>query len=132
MSFVVVDTDVASTILKGSLPDELAEQLAGQRLAVTFVTVGELTQWTFLHQWGPRRRAGLRAFFASVVVIPCSYRAATLWGEIQAQARLRGRPRPVNDAWVAACCIARDLPLATLNTKDYIDFAEHEGLTLIR
>lgn len=51
---------------------------------------------------------------------------------IQAQARLRGRPRPVNDAWVAACCIARDLPLATLNTKDYIDFAEHEGLTLIR
>lgn len=46
MSFVVVDTDVASTILKGSLPDELAEQLAGQRLAVTFVTVGELTQWS--------------------------------------------------------------------------------------
>lgn len=25
-------------------------------------------------------------------------------------------PRPVNDTWVAACCIAYDLPLATLNS----------------
>lgn len=55
-----------------------------------------------------------------------------MWGEIQAAARLRGRPRPVNDAWVAACCLDRDLPLATLNTKDDVDFAEHEGLELLR
>ena len=60
MSYVV-DTDVASAILKGQLPDALARRLAGQRLAITFVTVGELTQWTYLHRWGttPRRPAGL-------------------------------------------------------------------------
>jgi predicted nucleic acid-binding protein len=75
-----------------------------------------------------RDQAGLRAFFGSVVALPCTFHAATVWGEIQAAARLRGRPRPVNDAWVAACRLARDLPLATLNTKDYADFAEHEGL----
>ena len=46
MSFVVVDTDVASAILKGQLPDTLTRALAGQQLAITFVTVGELTQWT--------------------------------------------------------------------------------------
>jgi len=33
--------------------------------------------------------------------------------------------------WVAACCLHYDLPLATLNVKDYRDFAEHEGLALI-
>jgi predicted nucleic acid-binding protein len=44
-----------------------------------------------------------------------------------AHARLRGRPRPVNDTWIAACCIARKLSLATLNITDYADFAEHEG-----
>jgi predicted nucleic acid-binding protein len=44
---------------------------------------------------------------------------------------LRGRPRPVNDTWVAACCLVRELPLATVNTKDYIDFSEHEGLELL-
>ena len=131
MSYVV-DTDVASAILKGQPPDSLHRRLAGQQLAITFVTVGELTQWTYLHRWGPRRRAGLRAFFASVVVLPCIFQAATVWGEIQGQARLRGRPRPINDAWIAACCLARDLPLATLNIKDYVVFAEHEGLEIVR
>lgn len=42
----------------------------------------------------------------------------------------QGRPRPVNDNWVAACCLARELPLATLNIKGFSDFAEHEGLEL--
>jgi predicted nucleic acid-binding protein len=31
----------------------------------------------------------------------------------------------------AACCLVDDLPLATLNVKDFADFAEHEGLILI-
>jgi predicted nucleic acid-binding protein len=110
----------------------LHRRRAGQQLAITFVTVGELTQWTYLHRWSPQRRAGLRAFLASVVVLPCTFQAATVWGEIQAHARLRGRPRPINDAWIAACCLARDLPLATLNIKDYVDFAEHEGLEIVR
>ena len=130
MSYVV-DTDVASAILKGQPPDSLHRRLAGQQLAITFVTVGELTQWTYLHRWGPRRRAGLRAFFASVVVLPCSFQAATAWGEIQAHPGSAVRPRPINDSWIAACCIARELPLATLNIKDYTDFAEHEGLELV-
>ena len=78
MSDVVVDTDVASAILKAQLPDSLRRRLAGQQLAVTFVTVGELTQWTYLHRWGSQRRSGLQAFFASVVVLPCSFQPATV------------------------------------------------------
>jgi hypothetical protein len=45
-------------------------------------------------------------------------------GQLQARAQLRGRPRPHNDTWIAACCLLDDLPLATLNLKD---FAEYEG-----
>lgn len=131
MSATVLDTDVASAILKNRVPDHLATRLAGARLAITFVTVGELTQWTFLRRWGPRRRAGLERFFTQVVVLPYSPRVATLWGEIQAHAQLRGRPRPINDSWVAACCLARELPLATLNLKDFADFRDHEGLELV-
>jgi toxin FitB len=72
-----------------------------------------------------------RPVFNRVVVLPYSPRVATIWGEIQAHAQLRGRPRPVNDSWIAACCLARELPLATLNTKDFVDYAEHEGLELL-
>jgi toxin FitB len=127
----VVDTDVASAILKAQLPDSLHRRLAGQQLAVTFVTVGELTQWPHLHRWGQQHRVGLHAFFASVVVLSCSFQAAAVLGEIQAPTpRRRGRPRPVNDAWIAAY-IARELPLSTSNVKDYADFAEHESLELV-
>jgi hypothetical protein len=56
---------------------------------------------------------------------------AVRWGEIQAQGQLRGRPRPVNDWWIAACCLVDRLPLATFNTKDFADFAEHDGLALL-
>ena len=47
VSLLVIDTDVASALLRRRTPDSLARQLAGQPLAITFVTVGELTQWTF-------------------------------------------------------------------------------------
>jgi hypothetical protein len=43
----------------------------------------------------------------------------------------RGRPRPQNDTWIAACCLVYDLPLATLNVKDFQDFVDHEALRLI-
>jgi toxin FitB len=32
--------------------------------------------------------------------------------------------------WVAACCIGYGVPLATLNVKDFEDFARHDGLAL--
>ena len=61
MSFIVLDTDVASTILRGRLTDPLRSRLAGHSLCITFVTLGELTKWTVLRDWGPRRLADLEA-----------------------------------------------------------------------
>jgi predicted nucleic acid-binding protein len=43
----------------------------------------------------------------------------------------RGRPRPQNDTGIAACCLVYDLPLPTLNVKDFVDVADHEGLVLV-
>ena len=42
-----------------------------------------------------------------------------------------GRSRPVNDMWIAACCLAHEVPLATLNLKDYQAFTGHHGLRLL-
>ncbi len=131
MSVYVLDTDVASAILRERLPAVLDARLRGQTLAVTFVTVGELTKWVELHDWGPTRLATLAAFYARVGVLPYTDAVARRWGRIQARAQRRGRPRPVNDAWIAACCLQRRLPLATGNRKDFQDFADHEGLTLL-
>lgn len=131
MSLVVLDTDVASASFRDRLPGPLATRLTGRTACITFVTWGELVQWTTIRSWGPRRRASLDTWRHRVVLLPYSEDVATCWGELQAHARLRGRPRPVNDTWIAACCLVDRLPLATLNTKDFTDFAEHDGLELL-
>ena len=81
---------------------------------------------------GPAQTGHDADFLAASSSSPTTSRVATRWGEIQAHAQLRGRPRPANDSWIAACCLVRVLPLATFNIKDYTDFAEHEGLELVR
>jgi predicted nucleic acid-binding protein len=129
---VVLDTDVASRSFKGRLPPALTARLAGKQPLVTFVTVGELTQWTRLRHWGPRNRAMLEGWLANKPVISAGKSIGIVWGDLSAAATQRGRPRPVNDTWVAACCLAYNVPLATLNIADFEDFEKHHGLVLIR
>jgi len=52
-------------------------------------------------------------------------------GRLFAAAIRRGRPRQVNDMWIAACCLTHGIPLATLNLKDYEDFNQHHGLRIL-
>jgi predicted nucleic acid-binding protein len=127
MSFVVLDTDVASAALRGRLPD----RLLGRFMAISLITLGELAKWTAVRSWGPRRLSHMEAWRRDVVILPMSEAVAYTWGELQARAQHRGRPRPVNDSWIAACCLVERLPLATFNLKDFADFAEHEGLDLV-
>jgi toxin FitB len=128
---LVLDTDVASNLIKNRLDPAFRAELAPHEAAITFVTVGELTQWALVRDLGARRRSELQVYIATRVKIPGGSDVGRKWGEITAYAQRRGRPRPINDSWVAACCLTYDLPLATLNTTDFEDYAEHEGLRLI-
>jgi predicted nucleic acid-binding protein len=106
--------------------------LAGRLPVITFVTLAELTRWVEQRQWGPHRRERLAQWLTGTYVLHSDDDVARTWGTITAYATLRGRPRPINDSWIAACCLAHNVPLATLNAKDYEDFAEHEGLVLLK
>jgi hypothetical protein len=130
-SAVVLDTDVASRSFRSRLPSGLAARLIGRQPILTFVTIGEMTQWAKLRQWGPHNRELLDDWLSGKPVIHGSRTIAITWGNLSAAATQRGRPRPVNDSWIAACCLAYDLPLATLNLKDFKDFNEHHGLRLL-
>jgi predicted nucleic acid-binding protein len=52
VSFIVLDTDVASATLRNRLPDRLRAALAGHPMCIAFVTVGELMKWRLLRSWG--------------------------------------------------------------------------------
>jgi len=69
VSIIVLDTDVASASLRNRLPDRLRARLAGQTMAITFVTVGELAKWRALRNWGPQRIADLARWRARVGVL---------------------------------------------------------------
>jgi len=128
---VVLDTDVASLLHKKRLTDPIGARLIGRRPLVTFVTLGELTKWAQVRGWGTTSRQALADWLSVVPVLPGDEAVAVTWGHLSAAAVLRGRPRPMNDMWIAACCLTHDLPLATLNVKDFRDFVDHHGLRLL-
>jgi predicted nucleic acid-binding protein len=131
VQYIVLDTDIASQSLRRKLTHGMKARLSGAAWCVTFVTVAELWLWAEIRSWGQRSRAELDGWLSSVVVIDSDDEVSRTWGRTAAAARRRGRPRPTNDSWIAACCLARGLPLATQNVKDYVDFVEHDGLTLV-
>jgi ABC-type taurine transport system substrate-binding protein len=53
VSLVVLDTDAASALLRRrDTAARLPNPLVGRVVAVTFVTVGEMTTWTLVRHWG--------------------------------------------------------------------------------
>ena len=131
MADVAIDTDVASRLQKGTEPAWVRDHVVGARTWLTFVTVGELSKWAQVRAWGEVRRVRLDGWIAARPVIPYDREIARVWGRLAGNAQRRGRPRPQNDTWVAACCIRVGVPLVTLNRKDFADFATYEGLILL-
>jgi predicted nucleic acid-binding protein len=130
MRAIVLDTDVASQSFKRR-PAPILTRLIGFDPVITFVTRAELTKWAEVHGWGPHNRDRLAHWLSSMPMLPGVDQVADVWGVLAAAASKRGRPRPQNDMWIAASCLAYGLPLATLNVKDYEDFAAYHGLQMI-
>lgn len=128
MRAVVIDTDVASRYLRGDLPEEAVKALSGNRLFLTFVTVGELLSGARHARWGERRLRALEDWIKRFPQVDSSPAVSEVWGKLVAERRHAGREMKPNDAWIAACCIAGELPLATFNRKD---FEGIEGLELL-
>ena len=80
---------------------------------------------------GPARRAELDRWRDQIPVLPVGRDVCSQWALLSAAAERRGRPRPVNDMWIAASCLAVDLGLVTYNHADFEDFERHHGLRML-
>jgi len=122
MAAVVLDTDIVSLLIYGSLPDGMQQHVVNKDLCITFVTIGELWQGATKANWSRSRRKELQDYLRTkYVVLPYDGRVAYVWGYLSGMALRRRRPPkiPVNDYWIAAACISRELPLVTRNVKDF-------------
>lgn len=76
-----VFADIASLLRKHQAPPWAFRHLAGARIWLTFVTVGELAKWTVIRDWGESRRSRLDAWMARRPLIPYDTEIARVWGE---------------------------------------------------
>ncbi len=120
MSLVLIDTNIASFIFKGSAYAEPYEALLnGRELALSFMSIAELYQWAFIRQWGDRRISQLEQYLSNYLVIPIDNRLCQEWAKLRAETQQSGRALSPQDAWIAATAIRHDIELATHNLKDF-------------
>ena len=127
---MLIDTDVASALYKGKqIP--IMGRIRSFVPNLAFVTFGEMTKWAEARSWAPHNRQALNKWLGNVPILHSSREIASVWGALSAAGLRRGRPRPQNDTWIAAVALVHDLPLATLNLKDFADFEAHHGLRIV-
>jgi tRNA(fMet)-specific endonuclease VapC len=55
----------------------------------------------------------LERYAAITVVLPLTEATARQWGKLRNELRLKGKPIPMNDIWIAATAVENNLPLLT-------------------
>jgi tRNA(fMet)-specific endonuclease VapC len=124
MNAIMVDTNVASYILKADSRAALYEKhIRHKSIAVSFVTVGELYEWSRKpgHTWGARRLQNLHDWLGKVIIVPYDNQVCSAYADLAYLVTTQGSPRniPANDRWIAACAIRHAIPLASHNRRDF-------------
>ncbi len=103
------------------------ERLTGaEETFVPSIAVGELCYGARKSARPVENLARIDEFAASSVVLGCDTETARRYGEAKNALRLKGRPLPENDIWIAAIALQHGLTLATRDAH----FAEIEGLKI--
>ncbi len=135
MNGYLVDTNVLSELTKPTPASQVEAFLrqSKNRLFVSVFSIGEIRKGIASLQTG-NRRAALEDWLDNEImpwlgdrVLPVTLAIAERWGDLSAQLKAKGRPRPMVDAVLAATAFKHDLVLVTRNVADYEDL----GVTIL-
>jgi tRNA(fMet)-specific endonuclease VapC len=118
---VLLDTSVVVQILGGKHVSQY------DRAFIPVIVLGELYYGAERSGRREVERAKAEAFAARNEVLECGQGTAHYYGEIKHRLRVKGRPIPDNDIWIAALARQHRLALATRDAH----FHEVEGLHLL-
>jgi predicted nucleic acid-binding protein len=118
---VVVDTDVASLILKWHpvFAPRYVSIVRGAELIVSFMTLAEMRQGALDANWGQRKWDLLEAYLAGFSVLNSDNLLCSTWARVRNESVRKGRQMSAADAWIAATAVVLSAPLVTNNAKDY-------------
>lgn len=125
---LLLDTNVLSEVAKPAPDASLLAWLDGldeDRAFISVVTIAEIRRGIALMDEG-RRRHALAEWLAVDLprrfdqrIVPVDEPVALAWGDLMGLAKRRGRGLSSMDGLIAATAIARELTLATRNTRDF-------------
>ena len=128
MNGKLIDTNVVIRFFKGetelfSLFDEM------ENLYISSISVGELMYGAELSKKSDFNRENYFCFCEQMKVLYPDLEVSKYYGKIKASLKLKGRPIPENDIWIASICLAADLTLVTADSDfDFIDDLKVEKL----
>ncbi|TRC93503.1 type II toxin-antitoxin system VapC family toxin [Mesorhizobium sp. WSM4303] len=128
---LLLDTNVLSEVTRPSPDARVLNWLDGldeDRSFISVVSIAEIRRGVALMDEG-RKREALAEWLAQDLpqrfeqrVLPVDEPVALAWGDLMGIAKRRGRGLSSMDGLIAATAIARELTLATRNTKDFEGF----------
>ncbi|HET9401721.1 MAG TPA: type II toxin-antitoxin system VapC family toxin [Candidatus Acidoferrales bacterium] len=123
---VLLDTNAVIALF---LHDKSAlQQFADDELFLCAPVLGELCYGALKSAHPETNLERVEEFAASLPVLPCDLETARQYGFTKDRLRLKGRPIPENDIWVAAVAIQHGLSVASRDNH----FAEVDGLHVRR
>lgn len=99
---------------------------AASEVFVPSIVVGELYFGAYKSTRVQDNLKRITEFIAASTILDCDATTAQFYGQIKNALKLKGRPIPENDMWIAAVAIQHDLILASRDAH----FSEIESLTL--
>jgi len=118
----VFDTDVLSLLMKGRLPTQARERLAGvpsERARTTTITLGELFYGALRSGAARRWLSAIDQVTEHLSCLPFDERAAKHYGELRAHLEAKGRRLDDADLRIAAICVATDHVLVSGNARHF-------------
>jgi tRNA(fMet)-specific endonuclease VapC len=121
----LLDTNVIIALFAEdrAVKDNLGE--AGE-VFVPSIAIGELCYGARKSARAKENLARIDEFAANNVVLGCDTETARRYGDVKNALRIRGRPIPENDIWIAAVALQHGLTLVTRDTH----FGEIESLSI--
>ncbi len=120
----IADANLLSEAMKPEPAPQVLDwlRLNEQHLAVTPVILGEL-EFGILLLPASKRKKSLQLWFeeirSTILCLDFDNNAASAWARLLAKLRSKGLAMPIKDSLVAASAIARNLAVATRNTRDF-------------
>lgn len=108
----LLDTNIVIGLFAND-PEIIKNILDAVEIAVPCIVIGELCYGANKSVRSKENLERIDDFARSIIILNCDENTAKYYGSVKNKLRIKGRPIPENDIWIAAITMQYDLTLVT-------------------